>query len=77
MTISILSNHRTVPPYGMAGGEPGTLGRNWIERTDGEIVEMTGTDSNPIHPGDLWVLETPGGGGYGEPDQDEQPVAAE
>ncbi len=77
MTISILSNHRIVPPYGMAGGEPGMLGRNWIERTDGTIVEMTGTDSNPIHPGDLWVLETPGGGGYGEPAEETQPAAAE
>lgn len=67
MTISILSNHRIVPPYGMAGGEPGALGRNWIERTDGTITGMTGTDTGPIHSGDVWVLETPGGGGYGEP----------
>ena len=66
MTISILSNHRIVPPYGMAGGEPGALGRNWIERTDGTITKMSGTDTSPIRPGDVWVLETPGGGGYGE-----------
>ncbi|MDH5410441.1 MAG: hydantoinase B/oxoprolinase family protein, partial [Alphaproteobacteria bacterium] len=65
MTLSILSNHRIVPPYGMAGGEPGKLGRNWIERTDGTIVEMSGTDTGPMHPGDVWVLETPGGGGFG------------
>ena len=67
MTISILSNHRIVPPYGMAGGAPGALGKNWIERTDGAIQEMSGTDTGPIHPGDVWVLETPGGGGFGEP----------
>jgi 5-oxoprolinase (ATP-hydrolysing) len=66
MTISILSNHRRVPPYGMAGGEPGALGRNWIERTDGTVHRMSGTDTSPIHPNDVWVLETPGGGGYGE-----------
>ena len=67
MTLSILSNHRVVPPYGMAGGAPGALGRNWIERTDGIIDEMSGTDSRVIHPGDVWVVETPGGGGYGKP----------
>lgn len=77
MTISILSNHRIVPPYGMAGGEPGTLGHNWIERADGTIHEMSGTDTAPIHPGDVWVLETPGGGGYGEPVEKEKPEAAE
>ncbi|UCH75615.1 MAG: hydantoinase B/oxoprolinase family protein [Rhodospirillales bacterium] len=68
MTISILSNHRTVAPYGMAGGEPGATGRNWIERADGTVDEMSGTDTRPIHPGDVWVLETPGGGGYGAPE---------
>ncbi len=72
MTISILSNHRIVPPYGMAGGEPGAPGRNWIERADGTIDEMSGTDTRPIHPGDVWVLETPGGGGYGEPEAAER-----
>ncbi len=65
MTISILSNRRIVPPYGMAGGETGSLGRNWIERADGSVDEMSGTDSRAVHPGDVWVLETPGGGGYG------------
>jgi 5-oxoprolinase (ATP-hydrolysing) len=77
MTISILSNHRVVPPYGMAGGAPGMLGRNWIERTGGTVDAMSGTDTRPIYPGDVWVLETPGGGGYGEPAEDERPVAAE
>jgi 5-oxoprolinase (ATP-hydrolysing) len=77
MTISILSNHRIVPPYGMAGGEPGAPGRNWIERADGTIDEMSGTDTRPIHPGDIWVLETPGGGGYGERESAERPAAAE
>ncbi len=77
MIISILSNHRIVPPYGMAGGESGMPGRNWIERADGTIHEMTGTDTAPIRPGDVWVLETPGGGGYGEAREAEQPEAAE
>ena len=77
MTISILSNHRIVPPYGMAGGEPGALGRNWIERADGTVDQMSGTDTRPVHPGDVWVLETPGGGGYGGPEATTQPATAD
>jgi 5-oxoprolinase (ATP-hydrolysing) len=77
MTISILSNHRVVPPYGMAGGDPGAPGRNWVERIDGTVDAMTGTDTRPVHPGDVWVLETPGGGGYGGPAETERPEAAE
>jgi 5-oxoprolinase (ATP-hydrolysing) len=77
MTISILSNHRDVPPYGMAGGEPGALGQNWIERTDGTIHRMSGTDTSAIHPNDIWVLETPGGGGYGDPVEQASPEATE
>ncbi len=65
MTLSILSNHRVVPPYGMAGGEPGAPGRNWVERIDGGRHVMSGTDSTAMAPGDVWVIETPGGGGYG------------
>ena len=51
----------------MAGGEPGALGRNWVERADGSVTEMTGTDSVEVQPGDTFVIETPGGGGYGRP----------
>jgi 5-oxoprolinase (ATP-hydrolysing) len=67
MTVSILSSHRRIAPYGMAGGEPGALGRNWVERVDGSVTEMTGTDSVEVQPGDTFVIETPGGGGYGRP----------
>ncbi len=66
MTISILSNRRKVPPYGMAGGSSGLPGRNWVERADGSETSMSGTDGTTIRAGDVWVLETPGGGGYGE-----------
>jgi 5-oxoprolinase (ATP-hydrolysing) len=65
MTVTTLASHRRVPPYGMAGGSPGTLGRHWIERADGTITPMGGCDSVTVGPGDLFVLETPGGGGYG------------
>ena len=56
-----------MPPYGVAGGAPGALGRNWVERADGSRVEMTGTDQAEVGPGDVLVIETPGGGGYGPP----------
>jgi 5-oxoprolinase (ATP-hydrolysing) len=68
MTVTTLTSHRRVPPYGMAGGSPGALGRHWIERADGSVVPMAGCDSVAVGPGDLFVLETPGGGGYGPPE---------
>ena len=67
MTAAIVSGHRRVPPYGMAGGDPGMVGRNYIERADGSIEELTGTDMADMSPNDVFVIETPGGGGYGEP----------
>ena len=65
MELSVLSQHRIVPPYGMAGGEPGRCGRNWVERVGGTVHEMGGQDHCPVGPGDVFVLETPSGGGYG------------
>ena len=67
MTVTTLSSHRRVPPYGMAGGSPGGLGRHWIARADGSVTAMQGCDSVPVDAGDVFVLETPGGGGYGPP----------
>lgn len=66
MTASILSNHRRVPNQAVAGGEPGKLGRNAIERVDGTVIELKGTDGAQMHPGDVFIIETPGGGGYGK-----------
>jgi 5-oxoprolinase (ATP-hydrolysing) len=68
MTVTTLSSHRRVPPYGMAGGETGTLGRHWLEHTDGSTTPMEGSDSKAAVAGDVFVIETPGGGGYGAPD---------
>jgi 5-oxoprolinase (ATP-hydrolysing) len=70
MTVSTLSQHRRVPPYGMAGGEPGVLGANRVERADGTVTELGGSDSADVGPGDVLVIETPGGGGYGPPPHD-------
>jgi 5-oxoprolinase (ATP-hydrolysing) len=65
MTAAILSGHRRVPPYGMAGGEPGATGRNAVERADGRIEELPACASTEMRPGDVFIIETPGGGGYG------------
>ena len=67
MTVSTLSQHRKVPPYGMAGGEPGALGANRVEHADGTVTELGGSDAADVGPGDVLVIETPGGGGYGPP----------
>jgi 5-oxoprolinase (ATP-hydrolysing) len=67
MTVSTLSGHRRRPPYGLAGGRPGALGRNRIERADGRVDELGGSDSAEVGAGDVLVVETPGGGGYGPP----------
>jgi 5-oxoprolinase (ATP-hydrolysing) len=68
VTVSTLSGHRRVPPYGMAGGGPGALGRNYVERADGTVTELAGADSAEVGVDDVLVVETPGGGGYGAPD---------
>ncbi|MCX5419367.1 hydantoinase B/oxoprolinase family protein [Streptomyces sp. NBC_00078] len=67
MTVSTLSQHRRVPPYGMAGGEPGALGANRVEHADGTVTALGGSDSAEVGPDDVLVIETPGGGGYGLP----------
>jgi 5-oxoprolinase (ATP-hydrolysing) len=68
MTAAILSGHRRIPPYGMAGGEPGQVGCNWVERVDGSTLQLSGADKAELVPGDVFVIETPGGGGYGKPE---------
>jgi 5-oxoprolinase (ATP-hydrolysing) len=70
MTVAVLSGHRRVPPYGMAGGEPGALGANAVERADGTVERLGGSDTAEVGPGDVLVVHTPGGGGYGPADGD-------
>jgi 5-oxoprolinase (ATP-hydrolysing) len=69
MTAAILSGHRLVPPFGMEGGEPGGLGRNRVERagfpTTGERIELSYADEIDMREGDVFIIETPGGGGFG------------
>jgi len=68
MTAVIVSSRRNVAPFGLAGGGDGAAGRQWVERADGTRDELTGTDSAAMHPGDIFVIETPGGGGFGPAD---------
>jgi 5-oxoprolinase (ATP-hydrolysing) len=67
MTASILSHNRRVPTFGLAGGGPGALGRNAVERASGKREELGGCATVEVGPGDVFVIETPGGGGYGAP----------
>jgi 5-oxoprolinase (ATP-hydrolysing) len=65
MTAVVLANHRRVAPFGVAGGESGALGRNWVERADGTREEFGATCKVEMHAGDVFVIQTPGGGGFG------------
>jgi 5-oxoprolinase (ATP-hydrolysing) len=67
MTAAILSGHRRIAPFGMAGGAPALPGHNSVERAGGERVELGGADRIEMDAGDVFVIETPGGGGFGTP----------
>ncbi|MFS2003516.1 hydantoinase B/oxoprolinase family protein [Duganella sp. CT11-25] len=65
MTANILAGHRRIAPFGLQGGEPGALGRNWVERQDGSVEEFGATHTAEMRAGDVFAIETPGGGGFG------------
>ncbi|MFI0020155.1 hydantoinase B/oxoprolinase family protein [Streptomyces griseus] len=65
VTVALLSGHRRVPPYGAEGGDPGALGAQHIERAGGGTVPLKGCDTAELDAGDVLVVRTPGGGGYG------------
>ncbi|WP_346293364.1 hydantoinase B/oxoprolinase family protein [Sphaerothrix gracilis] len=65
MTAAILSGHRRVPPFGLKNAAPGATGRNWVQRQDGTVAELNACAEVEMLPGDSFVIETPGGGGYG------------
>jgi 5-oxoprolinase (ATP-hydrolysing) len=67
MIATLVSSRRTVAPFGLAGGHDGATGRQWIERADGRRDAMSGNDRVELAAGDLVVIETPGGGGFGSP----------
>jgi 5-oxoprolinase (ATP-hydrolysing) len=66
MTAVMLANHRRVAPFGVAGGGAAATGRNWIERADGTTEHFGAAFSSPVARDDVIVIETPGGGGFGE-----------
>ncbi|HVL76965.1 MAG TPA: hydantoinase B/oxoprolinase family protein [Noviherbaspirillum sp.] len=66
MTASILSNNRVVPPFGAAGGGDGQCGRNYVIRVDGRVETLGPTARTELEPDDVFVIETPGGGGFGQ-----------
>jgi len=67
MMAVMLANHRRIPPFGVAGGMPGAVGRNWVERIDGSREEFGATCAVEMAAGDVFVIQTPGGGGFGAP----------
>ncbi len=69
MTAAILSGHRTIPPFGLNGAGAGAIGKNCVERHDGEIERLGSKAEVEMYPGDIFAIETPGGGGYGHIDR--------
>ncbi|MFZ6658371.1 hydantoinase B/oxoprolinase family protein [Undibacterium sp. TJN19] len=66
MTASILSNNRIYAPFGSAGGQAGACGRNAVIRNDGSVEELGFVASTEMQAGEIFIIETPGGGGYGK-----------
>ena len=65
MTVTVLSSSRINPPRGVAGGQVGECGRNRVVRAAGEVLELNGNDSCDMHAGDVFIMQTPSGGGFG------------
>ena len=67
MTAAILAGHRIVAPYGMAGGGHGEVGKTWVERVGGTRQVLSYSEQTEMNAGDVFVVSTPSGGGYGAP----------
>ena len=67
MTAAIISNSRLIPPHGLQGGQPGAKGKNYVIRSKGKTEELTPTAQVEMNVNDVFVIETPGGGGFGSP----------
>lgn len=68
MTANILSSHRKISPFGLAGGEVGKVGKNCVKRKDGTEEILNSTATVEMESGDNFIIETPGGGGFGSSD---------
>ena len=67
MTLAVVASRRDVAPFGLEGGADGAAGRQWVERADGSRTVLAGRDRAELGAGDVFVIETPGGGGFGRP----------
>ena len=67
MECTILSGHRRVPPFGLAGGGDGQIGENWVRRKDGRMEKLQGCDATVVDAGEAIIIQTPTAGGYGKP----------
>ena len=67
MDCTILSGHRRVRPFGLAGGEAGQIGENWARRQDGRLERLQGCDETVIDANEAVIIQTPTAGGYGTP----------
>jgi N-methylhydantoinase B len=65
--VTLMTERRRKAPWGLKGGSPGTVGRNWLHRADGSVEGLPGKGPILVRAGDLLVIETPGGGGWGRP----------
>ncbi|MEQ8414637.1 MAG: hydantoinase B/oxoprolinase family protein [Imperialibacter sp.] len=63
--LTLLTQHRVEVPYGMKGGKPGATGKQFVEKSNGSVVDLKGVDEMDLQAGDAIVIETPGGGGWG------------
>jgi 5-oxoprolinase (ATP-hydrolysing) len=68
MDAALLASHRKVAPFGLDGGEPGITGEQWVERADGRREQLQGRDKTKVDAGDVFVVQTPAGGGFGRPE---------
>jgi 5-oxoprolinase (ATP-hydrolysing) len=66
MEYTILSGHRRIRPFGMAGGEDGQIGENWVRRKDGTMERLKGADATMVEAGEAIIIQTPTAGGYGK-----------
>jgi 5-oxoprolinase (ATP-hydrolysing) len=67
MECTLLTGHRRVPPFGLAGGENGQVGQNWVRRKDGTMEQLQGCDATVLDAGEAIIIQTPTAGGYGKP----------
>ncbi len=65
LEFSFIGQHRKERPYGLHGGGAGVCGRQYVERADGSVHELSGSEEFSLEPGDIITIETPGGGGWG------------